>query len=131
MGNLSFKTNEDSIRDFFKDCGKVSDVRIAKTPEGKMKGFCHVEFEDTDAANSAVKKNGEELDDRQIRVDMSRPQGPKSFGSGGGSSRGSYGGGGGSYRGRGGDRGGGRGFRGGRGRGGYGGGRNNYNDDDD
>jgi len=127
MGNLSFKTNEDSIRDFFKDCGKVSDVRIAKTPEGKMKGFCHVEFEDGEAASNAVKKNGEELDDRQIRVDMSRPQGPKSFGGGG--SRGSYGGGGSYGRGRGGDRGG-RGFgRGGRGRG-YSG-RNNYNDDDD
>jgi nucleolin len=124
MGNLSFKTSEDSIRKFFRDCGKIADIRIAKTPEGKMKGFCHVEFDDNDGASSACQKNGEELDERQVRIDMSRPQGPKSFGSGG-DRRGGFGGG----R-RGGDRGG-RGFGGrGRGRGGYGGGRN-YNDDDD
>jgi nucleolin len=75
MGNLSFNTTEDSIRKFFKDCGKVVHVRIAKTPEGKMKGFCHVEFEDNGSAGDACSKNGLELDGRQVRIDMSRPQG--------------------------------------------------------
>ena len=76
MGNLSFKTTEESIKKFFRDSGKVADIRIAKTPEGKMKGFCHVEFEDNEGATKACQKNGEELDERQVRIDMSRPQGP-------------------------------------------------------
>ena len=79
MGNLSFKTSEDSIRKFLRDCGKIADIRIAKNPDGKMKGFCHVEFEDNDAANSAVQKNGQDLDERQVKIDMSRPQGPSNI----------------------------------------------------
>jgi len=120
---LSYNSSESDIRNFFSDCGGVKAVRLAKEPSGKFKGFCHVEFDDNDAASSAVKKNGDDLDGRPLKIDMSRP-------SGGGDRRGGFGGG----RGRGrGD------FRGGRGRGGYGGGRgrggygggNRYNDDDD
>jgi len=137
MGNLSFKTSEDSIRSFLEDCGEVVDVRIAKNPDGKMKGFCHVEFADNEAASKAVQKNGQDLDDRQIRVDLSRPSEKKSFGGGRGGGYGDRDRGG--YRGgRGGDRGGrSRGGRGGfgGGRGGRGGGRGgynrNYNNDDD
>jgi len=71
VGNLDFKTSENSIRDFFEDCGNIVDVRIAKTPEGKNKGFCHVEFESTDAASKAMRKSGENIDGRDIRVDFS------------------------------------------------------------
>jgi len=71
VGNLDFKTSEGTIRDFFDDCGSISDVRIAKTPEGKNKGFCHVEFESTDAASKAMKKAGDNIDGREIRVDFS------------------------------------------------------------
>lgn len=74
VGNLDFKTSENTIRDFFDDCGGISDVRIAKTPEGKNKGFCHVEFESTEAAAKAMKKAGENIDGRDIRVDFSGPR---------------------------------------------------------
>lgn len=108
VGNLGFKTNEGSVRKFFSDCGNVVDVRIAKNEEGRSKGFCHVDFESADAVQSAMKKAGQELDGREIRVDASTPRQ-------GGGNRG----------GRGGSFGGGRGGRGGfggrGGRGGFGG----------
>jgi len=99
VGNLGFRTNEGSVRSFFGDCGNVVDVRIAKSEDGKSRGFCHVDFDSSDALQKAIAKAGQDLDGRPIRVDQSTPR------AGGGSG------------GRGGDRGG----RGGRG--GFGGGR--------
>ena len=39
VGNISYKCTENDLKKFFKDCGKVVDVRIAKKPDGKLKGF--------------------------------------------------------------------------------------------
>jgi nucleolin len=109
VGNLSFKTDEDSIRDFFDGCGSIDDVRVA-SQDGKSKGFCHVEFESIEAASKAMRKNGSELDGRDIRVDFSsqrREGGNRDRGSGGYDRRGGRDGG---FRGgRGGGRGGSRG----------------------
>ena len=105
VGNLGFKTNEGSVRKFFSDCGNVVDVRIAKNEEGRSKGFCHVDFDSSEAVEKAKTKAGQDLDGREIRVDSSTPRQ-------GGGDRGGRGG----FRGgRGGDRGGRGGFRGGRG----------------
>jgi len=101
VGNLGFKTNEQSVRKFFSDCGNVVDVRIAKNEEGRSKGFCHVDFDSNDAVEKAKSKAGQDLDGREIRVDSSTPRQ-------GGGDRGGRGG-------RGGFRGGDRGGRGGRG----------------
>jgi len=109
VGNLGFKTSENTIRSFFRDCGKVLDIRIAKTPDGKAKGFCHIDFESQESVDKALSKAGEELDGRQIKIDESK-QASGGF--------------------RGGSRGGG-GFRGGRGGRGGGGGYNKRRDDDD
>lgn len=93
VGNLDFKTSEGTIRDFFDDCGGIVDVRIAKTPEGKNKGFCHVEFENTDSAVKAMKKAGENIDGRDIRLDYSSQR------QGGGNRERSFGGSRGGFRG--------------------------------
>jgi len=92
VGNLDFKTSEGTIRDFFDDCGGIVDVRIAKTPEGKNKGFAHVEFDNTDAASKAMKKAGENIDGRDIRLDFSaqRQAGGDRDRSFGGGSRGGF-----------------------------------------
>ena len=74
VGNLSYKSTEDSIRDFFGDCGEIDNVRIATSQDGKMKGFCHVTFEDEGAADKALAKNGEELDGRNVKVDKALPR---------------------------------------------------------
>jgi nucleolin len=82
VGNLGFKTTDQSVTNFFKDCGNVVDVRIAKDRDtGKSKGFCHVDFDSANAVEKAKGKAGQQLDGREVRVDASLP---RSGGSGGG-----------------------------------------------
>ncbi|KAJ2811837.1 nuclear localization sequence binding protein, partial [Coemansia sp. 'formosensis'] len=122
IGNLSFSTNEDSLREAFAECGTVVSARIPTDREtGRMKGFGYIEFDTVEAATEALKYNNTDLDGRNIRLDYSTPRtgGGESGGRGGG--RGGFRGGrgGGGFRGgNGGGRGGRGGFRGGRGGGG-------------
>lgn len=47
---MSFKTDQNALRNFFSKAGNVKDVRIALNEEGRPKGFAHVEFySNTDA----------------------------------------------------------------------------------
>ena len=39
VGNLGFKTRESKIKEFFSDCGKVSNVRIGLDQDGRVKYF--------------------------------------------------------------------------------------------
>ena len=71
VGNISYKCTENDLKKFFKDCGKVLDVRIAKKPDGKLKGFAHVDFETKEGMEKAVEKNGKELQGRALKVDKS------------------------------------------------------------
>jgi len=69
IGNLSFKTNEDGIKNLFEDCGNIIDIRIAKTPEGRPRGFAHVDFDSNEAVENALEKTGYKLDGRELRID--------------------------------------------------------------
>lgn len=74
VGNLSFNTDENSLRDFFKQIGKINDVRIAYTGSGKSKGFGHVEFRYPEDVSKAIRKlNKSLLDGREIKLDKSSP----------------------------------------------------------
>lgn len=86
VGNLGFKTNENTIKNFFCKAGNVVGVRIAKQEDGRAKGFCHVDFDSSDAVQKAIAYAGQQLDGREIRVDASEPR--KS----GGAPRGGFGG---------------------------------------
>jgi len=70
VGNLSYQTTEDDLRDFFKQCGEVKDVRLAKDHmDGRPKGFAHVEFMSSEDVTSALKLSGESLNGRDVKVD--------------------------------------------------------------
>ena len=115
VGNLSFSTTEDAIREAFAAHGAVSKVSLVRDRDsGESRGFAFVEMDNDSEAQAAITAmNGAQLDGRSLKVNEAQPKPPRSGGGGGG--RGGYGGGGG---GRGGYGGGG----GGGGRGGYGGG---------
>jgi len=117
VGNLSYNTTEDSLRQLFDDCGAIKEIRVATDPSGRSRGFAHVDFEAPESVEKAVQKTGEEVDGRNIRVDFSnkRQDGGSRGGFRGGYSRGGSGG----FRG--GSRGGSRGgfSRGGGSRGGF------------
>ena len=74
IGNLSFKTNEDGIKNLFEDCGNIIDIRIAKRPDGNPRGFAHVDFDTKEGMENALEKSGYLLDGRQLRIDKTTNQ---------------------------------------------------------
>ena len=114
VGNLSFNTNEDELRQLFEPFGQVDRVSIMTDRDtGRSRGFGFVEMasnEDGDKAITAL--NGSSVGGRTVNVNEARPKTERTGGGGGGG--GGYGGGGGGGRDRG--------DRGGRGGGGGGGG---------
>jgi hypothetical protein len=134
VGNLSYDTDTESLRQAFSSSGEVTDAHVVTDREsGRSRGFGFVTMASDDLAKKAIEAmNGAMLDGRAIRVNEAeeRPRGggggggfggPRSDrGFGGGGGGGGFGGGGGGYGG--GGRGGGGGGRGGGGGGGSGGG---------
>jgi nucleolin len=71
VGNISFKSDQNSIQRHFSSCGPVKAVRIALGDDGRAKGFAHVEFESPESAQKALELNGAALDGRELRLDLS------------------------------------------------------------
>eukprot|EP01035_Chromulina_nebulosa_P041960 gene41960-56820_t len=70
VGNLTFNTTEDHLREKFSFVGPVKSIRILADKEtGKPKGFAFVEYFDTNAALSAIRHLDQtELNGRKIKV---------------------------------------------------------------
>lgn len=107
VGNLSFQTTEDGLRDLFSQFGGVDEVAIVTDREtGRSRGFGFVTMADDGEAQAAIENlNGNDYEGRPLTVNEARPRTDRPGGGGGGGrgGRGGYGGGGGG--GRGGDRG--------------------------
>merc|ERR1712203_163898 len=73
VGNLNYKADVDDLWDHFEQCGEVNEVRISKYPDGRKKGFAHVEFKEKDSALKALKMNGDEFMGREMRIDLAAP----------------------------------------------------------
>lgn len=71
-GNLSFQIDDDGIKDFFKDCGTVTEIKWLEDKDtGRFKGCGFLHFDTAEAAAKAVAMNGQECMGREIRVDFS------------------------------------------------------------
>jgi cold-inducible RNA-binding protein len=100
VGNLSFQTTEDEVRELFAAFGQVTRVHIAMDREtGRARGFAFVEMPNDEEAGKAIAGlDGKAVGGRNIKVNEARPKterggGPGPRGSGGGG-RGRGGGGG-------------------------------------
>lgn len=73
VGNLAFNTTEEQLHQTFSEIGRVIKVRMVTDVEtGKPRGFAFVEFEDPQAALSAIRNMNEyELNGRRLRVNFS------------------------------------------------------------
>ncbi|HEX8559925.1 MAG TPA: RNA-binding protein [Pyrinomonadaceae bacterium] len=114
VGNLSFRTTSDELREIFSQAGEVENASVVEDRDtGRSRGFGFVEMATAEGAAAAIQQfNGKELGGRALTVNEARPREDR----GGGGGRGGFGGGGG--------RGGGYGGGGGGGYGGGGGGGN-------
>jgi cold-inducible RNA-binding protein len=100
VGNLSWDTNEETLRSTFAADGRtVTDTHIVSDRDtGRPRGFAFVEMSSDQEAQDAISAlDGAELDGRNIRVNEAQERQPRGGGGGGGGrgGGGGYGGGGG------------------------------------
>ena len=86
VGNLSFETNEDSLRAAFSEDGRnVTNIDIVTDREtGRPRGFGFVEMgSDADAQAAIQALDGADLDGRNIKVNEAKERQPRQGGGGG------------------------------------------------
>src|SRR5512146_434720 len=84
VGNLSYQTTEQNLRELFMQAGNVNSVALIKEPgTQRSKGFAFVEMGSQAEVQKAISMfNGYTLDERQLAVSVARPREERS-GSGG------------------------------------------------
>jgi cold-inducible RNA-binding protein len=100
VGNLSFSTGDEELREAFAPHGNVQSASVVMDRDsGQSRGFGFVEFSSSDEANRAVEAmNGTNLGGRTLNVNIARPREDNRGGMGGGRGGGGGGGGGGRSR---------------------------------
>jgi cold-inducible RNA-binding protein len=95
VGNLSFRTTGDDLREMFSQAGNVESVSVVEDREtGRSRGFGFVEMTTPEEAQAAIDQfNGKELGGRNLTVNEAKPKTDR--GGGGDRDRGDRGGGGG------------------------------------
>lgn len=79
IGGLAFSTSTERLREFL---GQVQGVEsatvITDRATGQSRGFGFVEMASVEAANSAITQlKGQELDGRQLRIELANPSGAR------------------------------------------------------
>jgi RNA recognition motif-containing protein len=76
VGNLSYQTTEDELRQAFEAYGQVASANvITDRMSGRSRGFGFVEMPDDTEANAAISAlNDTELQGRRLRVNQARPR---------------------------------------------------------
>ena len=76
VGNLSYNTSEEELRELFTQAGTVSSVTLIKERDtGRSKGFAFVEMSSREEAEKAINMfNNSLLGDRALKVDIARPR---------------------------------------------------------
>jgi cold-inducible RNA-binding protein len=76
VGNLSYETTEQKLRELFMQAGNVASVALIKEPgTQRSKGFAFVEMSSQTEVQKAISMfNGYSLDDRQMNVSVARPR---------------------------------------------------------
>lgn len=76
VGNLSYETTEQNLRELFMQAGAVASVALIKEPgTNRSKGFAFVEMSSQSEAQKAISMfNGYTLNERQLTVNIARPR---------------------------------------------------------
>ena len=86
VGNLSYQTTEDELRDLFAEFGDVVSAKLIMDKfTGQSKGFGFVEMSNNSEAQKAMDElNGRDVNGRSVTVNQARPRQDRSRGGGGG-----------------------------------------------
>lgn len=91
VGNLSFNTSDNDLRDAFAVYGEVISAQVITDRETmRSRGFAFVEMSDADAQQAIGSLNGTEMQGRTVTVNEARPRedrAPRGGGGGGGFNR--------------------------------------------
>ena len=84
VGNLSFESTENEIRELFGQFGEVSEVNLITDREtGRPRGFGFVEIAGDNAGREAIGAlDGKEFGSRQIKVNEAKPRTDRGGGGG-------------------------------------------------
>ncbi len=76
VGNLSYRTLENDLQDYFSQAGVVASVNIMFDKfTGKSRGFAFVEYSTAEEALKAVEMfHNKEFQGRQLTVNVARPR---------------------------------------------------------
>src|SRR6266581_6558184 len=105
VGNLSFRTTSEDLREAFASVGNVESATVIEDRDtGRSRGFGFVEMATPEEAAAAIEQfNGKDFGGRNLTVNEAKPRADRGGGRGygGGGGRGGYRGGGGRDRDRG------------------------------
>jgi len=89
VGNLSYDTGEEQLRELFGEFGQVQSASIIiDRGTGRSRGFGFVEMSDDSEAQNAIDGlNGKDLDGRALTVNQARSKTESRRGGGGGGGR--------------------------------------------
>ena len=84
VGNLSFNTSEDELRQLFESYGQVDRVAIMTDRDtGRSRGFGFVEMASNEDGEKAIAAlNGQQVGGRTLNVNEARPKNDRSGGGG-------------------------------------------------
>lgn len=76
VGNLSFDTSDDDLRQLFESHGQISSVNIIRDKfSGQSRGFGFVEMSSDEEAEAVIEKlNAVELNGRTLNINRARPR---------------------------------------------------------
>ncbi len=81
VGNINYRTSDETLRSMFGEYGDVLSVHLAKDRDtGRFRGFAFVEMSGNEEALKAIAAlDGREVDGRQLRVKEAedRPRPPR------------------------------------------------------
>lgn len=79
VGNLSYNTTDEDVRELFASYGTIESLNlISDRDTGRPKGFGFVEMSTEDEARSAISGlDGREVDGRQIKVNEANDRPPR------------------------------------------------------
>ena len=68
IGNIDYKCQEKELQEYFKNCGRITDVKIEKTYDGKSRGHGYIDFENKNSIEIALKKDGKLFQGRKLVI---------------------------------------------------------------